>query len=146
MDSLNQSLQLYQSYHVDPGTLVPPLRLAVEYALFTWAHLWNLEIPANKKADATLQTLSGQVKPCNAPNGIIPVAVQYSRLCGTLVMIHDLLQLSNPELHAGTAGAYGLNEAETILYLTFGILRGLPDLWQAYPDSPTTVPPRDSAS
>lgn len=146
MDALNQALQQYQAYHVEPRTLIPPLRLAVEHALFAWAHLWNLEVPENKKSGDLLKTLNTQVAPCNAPNGSIPAGVQHSRLCSTLVMIHDLLQLSNPELHAGTAGAYSLNEAETSLYLTFGILRGLPDLWQAYPTPPTTVPPTDSAS
>jgi len=146
LDALSQALQQYQTYHVEPRTLIPPLRQATEHALRAWAHLWNLEIPENKKADALLQRLNERVKPCNAPNGIIPASAQYGKLCSTLVMIHDLLQLSNLELHAGTAGVYSLNEAETILYLTFGILRSLPDLWQTYPDSPTTVPPRDSTS
>lgn len=138
LDELSQVLKDYQAHHVEPRTLVSPLRLAVDHALYAWIHLWNLEVPESKKSDDLLKAINAKIKPCNAPNGIIPASVQHSRLCSTLVMMHDLLQLSNPEQHGGTVGAYTLNDAETILYLTFGILRSLPDLWQAYPAPPAS--------
>ncbi len=139
MDSLSQALQVYQSYHAEPTNIIGPLRLAVEYALIAWTHLWQLRVPDSQKAADLLRGLNACVRPCNAPNGIIPARAQYGRLCSTLVLIHDLLQLTNPELHAGTAGTYRLAEAETILYRTAGILRGLPDLWNAYPTPPTVL-------
>jgi hypothetical protein len=144
IDGLGRCTDLLRSWHFEPTEMVKTLRPVVENTLFTWLTLWGLSMPSSGKADDALQSLNQAIsrdndpnaKPCNAPNGIIPVSVQHRRLCVNLTILHDLLQLSNVESHAKTQGTYTTAEAESLLYMVVGVVRVLPQLWEQYPTTP----------
>ncbi|WP_053958281.1 hypothetical protein [Sulfobacillus thermosulfidooxidans] len=141
-----QAVKLFRTWHFEPTDLVQQLRPIIENTLTTWLHIWNLPIPSSGKSNDMLQTLNKALqpddlptmKPCNAPNGIIPVSTPHKRLCIVLTMLHDLLSLSNIEHHAHSQGTFTMADAESLLYMTTGILRSLPQLWKEYPTPPTS--------
>lgn len=145
MKDLSSAVDLFRTWHFEPKDLVSRLRPIIENALQVWLTLWNLPRPASGKTDMTLQTLNDalrlphlpkDVKPCNASNGVIPVSAPNKRLCLALTMLHDLVALSNVESHGQTQGTYTMADAESLLYMTTGILRSLPQLWEEYPSAP----------
>ena len=147
MVDLNGVIDLFRTWHFEPKDLVSRLRPIIEKTLSTWLHVWNLPSPESGKSDDMLQALNEairprglpkDIKPCNAPNGVIPVTAPNKRLCVAMTMLHDLLSLSNIESHAYTQGAYMMVDAESLLYMTVGILRSLPQLWAEYPTPPTS--------
>lgn len=148
LKNLNVAINLFQTWHFEPTDLVKHLRPVIENTVITWLHVWNLDIPASGKSDEILQTLNKalqphspetDVKPCNASNGVIPVSAPHKRLCIVLTMLHDLLSLSNVESHARTQGTFTMADAESLLYMTTGILRSLPQLWEEYPVAPNSA-------
>lgn len=156
VNELGACVDLFRAWHFEPRDLVRGLRPVVEGALSTWMLVWGFAVPGTGKADDMLQQLNGAlnpparprgVKPCKAPEGIIPASAPHKRLCVALTMLHDLLQLSNIETHAASRGTYTLVEAESLLYMVVGVTRSLPDLWAEYPQpvnaNPVTSNPSD---
>ncbi len=146
---LSDCIDVFRSWHFEPKDLVKNLRPVAEHTLSTWLKLWDLQVPSNGKADAMLQALNKvispssvvqDIKPCNAPNGIVPVSAPHKRLCIALTMLHDLLQLSNVESHGYSQGIYTVAQAESLLYMTVGVIRSLPEIWEQYPSSPINCP------
>lgn len=145
MKDLSSAVDVFRTWHFEPKDLVSRLRPIIENALQVWLTLWHLPIPASGKTKAALQALNDalrppdlpkDIRPCNAPNGIVPVSVPHKRLCVALTMLHDLVALSPVESHGQTQGTYTMADAESLLYMTTGILRSLPQLWEEYPSAP----------
>ncbi len=79
IEDLQAIVRDFGAWHIEPRDVVRRLRPVIENALHVWALVWRIEESASN-ADQLLQQLNdrlkgsagGNVKPCNAPNGIIP--------------------------------------------------------------------------
>lgn len=141
LDELRAGISIFQSWHFEPRDLVAALRPVVEGALARWLTLWGRDA-VQGKADEMIRTLNSAITPpnlpkdmkvCNAPQGIIPSSAPEKRLCVSLTMLHNLLQLSNVESHSQSRGTYSKADAESLLYMVTGVIRSLPGLWEQYP-------------